>query len=114
MDVKNIQVSNFKINTQKVKIGEALQFEFTIENQSTSPKNIRLEYAIYYQKSKGHLTKKVFKISERFFAPNQKQNILRNQSFKIITTRVFHLGKHQVSLIINGIENEKLDFELIL
>lgn len=113
LNTDNIKVANFKINTPKVKIGEALQFQFTIENQNAEPKIIRLEYAIYYQKSKGHLSKKVFKISERKLAQHQKQNIVRNQSFKIITTRVFHLGKHQVSLIINGVEIETLDFELI-
>ncbi|MBK0369028.1 DNA alkylation repair protein [Flavobacterium agrisoli] len=113
LDTKNIALSFFEIDTPLVKIGDSLQFQFTIENLSATSKTIRLEYAIYYQKSKGHLAKKVFKISERTFVPNQIQKFVRKQSFKIITTRVFHPGLHQLSIIINGKENEVLNFELI-
>jgi hypothetical protein len=31
----------------------------------------------------------------------------------MITTRVFHPGLHQVSVILNGKEFEKYDFELV-
>jgi len=71
-----------------------------------------LEYAVHYKKSKGHLAKKVFKISEKIYPPNQLIKVDRNQSFKIITTRVFHAGVHQLSIIINGTESAALEFEL--
>lgn len=113
LESTNIELSNFEIITPKVKIGEYLEFQFSLNNTNSENKTVRLEYAIYYQKSKGHLAKKVFKISERIYQPNQLVKIKRNQSFKVITTRVFHLGKHQLSVIINGTESELLDFELI-
>ncbi|MEA9412278.1 DNA alkylation repair protein [Flavobacterium sp. PL02] len=113
LESTNILLSEFEIGTPKVKIGEYLEFQFSLNNANSESKTIRLEYAVYYQKSKGHLAKKVFKISERIYQPNQLVKIKRNQSFKIITTRVFHLGKHQLSIIINGTESELLDFELI-
>lgn len=113
LESTNIELSDFEIITPKVKIGDYLEFQFSLNNANSENKTVRLEYAIYYQKSKGHLAKKVFKISERIYQPNQLIKIKRNQSFRVITTRVFHLGKHQLSIIINGTESELLDFELI-
>lgn len=110
---ENISVSAFNIKTPIVKIGERLQFQFQLHNNNEQTKIIRLEYAVHYRKAKGHLAKKVFKISEKNYLPNQFVTVERNQSFKIITTRVFHTGHHQLSVIINGIEGEALSFELI-
>ncbi|MEL1254699.1 DNA alkylation repair protein [Flavobacterium sp. DGU38] len=112
LESTNIELSSFEIKTPTVKIGEYLQFHFYLNNKNKEPKTIRLEYAVHYKKAKGHLAKKVFKISEKIYHPNQLTKIERNQSFKIITTRVFHTGIHQLSIIINGTESEVLEFEL--
>ncbi|MBS7232678.1 DNA alkylation repair protein [Flavobacterium psychroterrae] len=112
LESTNIELSNFEIKTPIVKIGDHLQFQFHLNNTNDDAKTIRLEYAVHYKKSKGHLAKKVFKISEKIYQPNQLIKVDRNQSFKIITTRVFHTGIHQLSIIINGTESEVLDFEL--
>jgi len=110
----NIDVENFEIATPKVKIGESLEFSFTIKNNNDTAQIVRLEYGVYYKKSKGHLAKKVFKISEREYLAKETIKINRKQSFKIITTRVFYAGNHQLSIIINGEEKQIGNFELIL
>jgi 3-methyladenine DNA glycosylase AlkC len=113
LESTNIELSDFEIKTPVVKIGDYLQFQFHLNNKNKEAKTIRLEYAVHYKKSKGHLAKKVFKISENIYQPNQLTKVDRNQSFKLITTRVFHTGVHQLSIIINGTESEALEFELI-
>ena len=47
----------------------------------------------------------MFKISERVIAANAQEQITRHQSFKVISTRVFHLGIHKLVIIINGQES---------
>ena len=111
--VENISVENFKILTPKVKIGEYLEFNFKIKNDSEVGTKLRLEYGLYYQKANGSLSRKVFKISEKNQQKNSISDITRKQSFKIISTRKFHLGLHQLSIIINGVEFNKQDFELV-
>nr|WP_299073626.1 DNA alkylation repair protein [uncultured Allomuricauda sp.] len=111
--IDNIEITDFKTLTSKVIIGDTLEFSFNIANKSNSKSKIRLEYGLYYQKANGSLSKKVFKISEKDYPKNSITRINRKQSFKVITTRKFHIGKHQVSIIINGKELEKKDFELI-
>lgn len=108
----NIAVKDFKVLTPEVKIGDSLEFSFSISNQNTASHTVRLEYGVYYKKSKGHLAKKVFKISERIYEPGAVINVHRKQSFKLITTRVFHTGDHQLSIIVNGEEKELLTFRL--
>lgn len=99
-----IILTEMTITTPVVKVGEKLTFNFTINNTSGSPQKLRLEYGLYYLKKNGTLARKVFKITERVIAGNTQEQITRHQSFKVISTRVFHLGTHKLSIIINGQE----------
>ncbi|MEX0315741.1 MAG: DNA alkylation repair protein [Allomuricauda sp.] len=111
--VDNIKVEKFEISTPVVSIGGDLRFSFVLKNLNGKSAKIRLEYGLYYQKANGTLSKKVFKISEKEYEGGSSTEILRKQPFKIITTRKLHTGLHQVSLIINGVELDKTDFQLI-
>ena len=113
LDATHINQSGFEVLTPIVKLGDSVEFTFSIENKDIQPQTVRLEYGLYYMKAKGHLARKVFKISEKIYQPGDKATIIRKQSFKAITTQVFHVGEHKVSLIINGEEKELATFELI-
>ncbi|GHT58400.1 hypothetical protein AGMMS50239_02880 [Bacteroidia bacterium] len=109
-----IEVSNFKIITPKLATGDDLIFSFTLLNREITPQNIRVEYGLYYLKQNGQHSKKVFKISERTFQSDEKADMVRKQSFRIITTRKFYSGLHKLSIIINGQEHTAAEFELII
>ncbi|HEV7380144.1 MAG TPA: DNA alkylation repair protein [Dyadobacter sp.] len=109
-----IIISDLHIESPQVKIGENLSFSFNIENQSVASRTIRLEYAIYYMKANGQLSRKVFKISERSYLGAERVTIVRRQSFRLITTRVFYSGAHRLSIIANGEEKASADFLLIV
>lgn len=110
---KNIIIDNFQLTTPHIKIGNSIEFCFSLSNRSNEKTIIRLEYGIYYQKSNGTLSKKIYKISEKEYAKNSVTQITRKHSFRVITTRKFYLGLHQISIIINGNEGERLNFELL-
>jgi len=110
----NITVKDFKVLTPNVKIGDNLAFSFTIINENPNPHTVRLEYGIYYKKSKGHLARKVFKISEKIYEPKSAITVNRKQSFRLITTKVFYAGEHQISVIVNGEEKGLQTFNLEL
>lgn len=111
--IENISIDNFQIPTPKVKVGDSLEFSFKLLNHNDKKVRIRLEYAIYYQKANGTLTKKVHKISEKEYAADSVTQITRRHSFRVVTTRKLHLGLHQIAVIINGNEFEKYSFELV-
>lgn len=108
-----LTVSNFAIETPQVKIGDAVAFSFTINNETSEARYIRLEYALFYLKSNGSLAAKVFKISEKTYAAGESVLIKRKQSFRLITTRKFYVGHHRLSILVNGKEKAIGDFELI-
>jgi len=110
-DSHSIQLIDFKIITPKVNMGGELQFSFSISNTNSKKQMARLEYGLYYKKQNGKLSKKVFKISEREIEGNKSFQILKKQSFKLITTRKYYSGLHQLSIIINGQESEVKEFE---
>ena len=112
-DADNIRIGNFQIITPEVKVGDSLQFGFDLLNDNDEKTKIRLEYAIYYQKANGTLTKKVHKISEKEYPAKSNTPISRKHSFKVVTTRKLHPGLHQVAVVINGTGFEKYDFELV-
>ncbi len=113
LDGKHLQVLKFKIQTPHVKTGEDLIFSFEVLNGDQKKLVVRLEYGIYYKKSNGQWSKKVFKISERSYEPGENISVERKQSFKKITTRVFYPGKHKLSIIVNGEEKGAKTFELL-
>jgi len=111
-DSEHIELTDFRVITEKVTIGAQAEFVFSVKNNSVIPKKIRLEYGLYFMKKNGQLTKKVFKISERLLAPNELHQVERKQSFKLISTRVYYPGIHQVSIILNGKEFGAKEFSL--
>jgi len=112
-NANGIKLSETKIITPKVTMGNNLSFSFSVMNQAKKSRMVRLEYGLYYKKKNGSLAKKVFKISEREIKPNQVYSIQRKQSFKLITTRIFYPGKHELSLIVNGKETKVGEFQLV-
>jgi len=112
-DSTEIELTEFTIVTEEVNFGESAQFNFTLKNTSNLSKKIRLEYGVYFLKKNGQLSKKVFKISERILAANEVHQVIRKQSFKAISTRVYYPGGHQVSIILNGKEFAPKNFELL-
>jgi len=113
LESSNFKVSNLIVHTPIVKIGDEVSFSFHVKNSSETAKYLRLEYGLYYQKANGQVSRKVFKISERIYEGSENCIVARRQSFKLITTRKFYVGRHKISIVINGQETEEIDFELI-
>ncbi|MBS2212791.1 hypothetical protein KEM09_15330 [Carboxylicivirga mesophila] len=109
---EHMEVRNFSILNDRISVGDDLEFSFKLYNHSNESILVRLEYAIYFLKQKGHHTRKVFKISEKNYAPGSCTVINRRQSFKLVSSRKYHSGEHYVSLIINGSEFEEAAFTL--
>ncbi|NML23819.1 DNA alkylation repair protein [Pseudoflavitalea sp. G-6-1-2] len=108
----HFEVTGLKVTTPVVKMGDHLSFVFDITNKDNRKQTVRLEYGIHYLKANGTLSRKVFKISEKEMAAKAVLQVQRKQSFKLITTRVFYPGKHELSIIVNGVEMARSSFLL--
>ncbi len=111
--IEDVEIKCFELDRSQVKIGEEMYFNFLLKNKSEEAMKIRLEYGVYFKKANGSLSRKVFQISEKEYPPKSETRIEKKQHFKIITTRKYHTGAHELSIIVNGEEVEKQSFELV-
>lgn len=109
---KAIDVVDFKVNTPQVPWDSEVRFAFALDNTQSEPLLLRIEYAMYYLRGNGSLSKKVFKISEKMVASGVLK-MERTQSFRPISTRRYYPGMHAVGLILNGTEVARSPFELL-
>lgn len=109
-DVTAVAVENFVLSALSISIGEDISFSFTVwAKQATK---VRLEYGVDYVKFNGKRNRKVFKISEVSLKENEKKQYTKKQSFKDVSVRKHYVGLHSITFIVNGTEQETLDFEL--
>ncbi len=97
---------------KKIKIGGYLNFSFNIVSTGNKLQNLIVDYIIYFKKSDGSLSPKVFKMTTKKISKKETISLSKRHSFKIITTRVYYMGKHQLAIQINGEEKSKTDFTL--
>jgi 3-methyladenine DNA glycosylase AlkC len=108
-DPGGVSIKNFKINPGELRIGDILSFSFNFILKEKS--RIRLEYTVYYVKSRGQLSKKVFMIKEDYYDKGEYY-ISRKHSFEERTTRRHYPGEHRIAITANGEEKCRETFIL--
>ena len=104
-------VEDFALDTTTISIGDALDFSFAITAKKGN--KARLEYGIDYVKSNGKTSRKIFKISEILLKENECKTYMKSHSFADLSTRKHYPGTHSITLIVNGNEVGKMDFEVL-
>lgn len=107
-----IDIQNLQLSAPVISLGEDLHFSFDLVNNDKKPTLIRLEYAVYYLKSNGSLSKKIFQISQKEHPAYSINKIRRKQHFKPISTRKYYFGTHKIAIVANGKEFDLISFEL--
>lgn len=107
-----IKVSQFTIERERIKPGEAIEFSFVITAQRDE--DLIVDYVIDFVKANGVLSPKVHKlkqvtVAKGEFAQLKKKHVLRANA----TTYTLYPGTHRVSLQINGTRFDTATFELV-
>lgn len=110
-DADCVNVDGFALSAASVAIGKAITFSFTIEVKKAT--RVRLEYGIDYVKANGRKNRKIFQISELSLEENRKKPYTKTHSFANASTRKHYPGPHSVTLIVNGIKQGTLHFEVL-
>ncbi|MFT7558413.1 MAG: 3-methyladenine DNA glycosylase AlkC [Flavobacteriales bacterium] len=106
-----IEIKNFKLKRESLSIGESLEFSLDLLAQKNSQKFV-VDYRVYFKKSNGELSPKVFKLKNMHMNKGESESIVKKHSFKVISTRKYYTGKHSLAIQINGQEQAILDFTL--
>jgi len=107
-------LSHFEISHHQLVLGDTLTFDFKIVNKEETSAKFRLEYVIYFIKSNGKRSKKIFKISEPIIVSGHELVGAKNHKFIDLTTRKHYAGIHKIAIVVNGVECAGKEFEVIL
>ena len=110
-NVDAIDIKDFALGKTSVFIGEGMTFSFTLLTEEAT--KVRLEYGIDYVKANGKRNRKIFQISEISLKKGEKKSYTKEHSFADLSTRIHYPGLHSITLIVNGVEQGTLDFELM-
>jgi 3-methyladenine DNA glycosylase AlkC len=107
-----IEVANFELDSTNLNVGEKLTFSFDIISKSKETQALVVDYIIYFVKSNGTQSPKVFKLKNISLEGNTTITIQKKQLFQHFSTRVLYEGQHAIELQINGQSFGKKDFNL--
>jgi 3-methyladenine DNA glycosylase AlkC len=110
-DPKSLFIEELKFKKKSVKIGEKIQFSFTLKLETKKKCKVRLEYIMHFAKASGKTSKKVFQIIEKVYAPGLHE-LTRSHSFADLSTRKHYPGNHRIAIVVNGVEKAETEITL--
>jgi len=105
-----VKVEGFSLERDAIKIGEDISFSFSVVVEEST--KVRLEYGMDFVKANGKRNRKIFQISETPMEKGQKKEYTKKYSFVNLSTRKHYVGTHAITLIVNGVEQETVEFEV--
>ena len=109
-----ISTLSFELSPNQVKLGESILLQAELRNEENKPVDFVLDFGIHLVKSNGNTFFKVFKWKNQHLEVGQCIKLEKKYQIKKVTTRVYHPGKHQVDLLINGKTQAVGSFQLKL
>ena len=100
------EVAKFTLSKKSIPLGKSIELEFSLNNKASISQLFRVELGVYYMKSGGKTSRKLFKITENTFEPATTYKFKKRIDFTDLTTRKHYPGKHAISIVVNGKELE--------
>ncbi len=107
----HIAVSGIAINRDSVRIGQVIEFSFTITVYRDE--SLMIDYAVDFMKAGGKRAEKVYKIKKLHLRKGDTVTLMKKHRFPAdATTLTLYPGTHAIVLQINGTRHDSVDFEL--
>jgi 3-methyladenine DNA glycosylase AlkC len=107
-----VHVDELVVSPKRLKLGDQLEFSFTVTSKAPCSQQLVIDYAIHYRKANGGTSRKVFKLKEVDLGARESLNITKRQRIVDFSTRKHYSGKHSVEILVNGMERAKASFSL--
>jgi 3-methyladenine DNA glycosylase AlkC len=111
-DPSHVEVKQLTVDTPRPSMGGQIGFAFTVHVRERTTTLLRLEYAVWYAKSRGKPTRKVFQIREGLYDPGRHE-ISRKLSLEDLSTRKHYPGEHRIDIVVNGAVKASTQFKLM-
>jgi 3-methyladenine DNA glycosylase AlkC len=91
-----------KIEPKRVTVGDSAVMTLALRSTSTAAQTLLIDYAVHHVKANGGTSAKVFKGWKLTLAAGESRTLVKQHSFKAVTTRRYHAGVHAIEVSING------------
>jgi len=98
----SVQVSSFVIKPARVKVGDVVFLFLELKSIAKSKQKLVIDYVVHYIKEKGALSSKTFKWAEKTIAPKETLSLVKQHSFRNLSTRTHYSGEHLIEVLVNG------------
>lgn len=112
VDTSHIVVSDQKILSKKISLGESLNVEVTLVNNSCKTQKLILDHEVHLLKANQKHNIKCFKGIKLELTGRETKKLKLKLPLKAVTTRTYYAGKHFWNCKLNGISYERLSFHL--
>lgn len=97
---------------KRVRIGDQLQFAFTLQSTASRAQDLIVDYSVHFVKANGSSRPKVFKLKRVTLAARGSVELAGRVSFASMTTRQHYPGRHHIEVLANGEAYPLGEFEL--
>jgi len=97
-----LTVEQFKVGPQRLQLGGELKLKIQLTSAEKEPVPLMIDFVLYHMKANGQLRPKVFKLAKKMICPGELLVIEKRHPMRLITTRKYYSGRHEVELQING------------
>ena len=97
-----VKLSGFRLTPTNLKLGQVLEFSFTLTSTARWPQQLAVDYVMHYVKASGGTAPKVFKLREVSLAAGQTVRLTKRQTLRNFTTRKHYGGRHHLEIQVNG------------
>ena len=106
--------ASLTVSPTRVSVGESLSLHVSVRSSSPRAQKLVVDYAVHHVKASGETSPKVFKGWVLDLAAHEERVLGKSHSMRLITTRRYHAGRHEVDLRINGETVASASFDLRL
>lgn len=106
-----VTITNLRVDKKTLAMGDSLGFSFDCLAEKSKQKCV-VDYAVHYLKANGRHAAKVFKLKNVSLDEGERIKLVKQLSFKKISTRKYYPGEHFLAVHVNGVEQAKISFTL--
>ena len=107
-----VEVDRLRLDPPDVAVGEATRLHCLVRSTGSSSQRVMIDLVVFFQKARGALSPKVFKVKTAELEPGATIAVSRKLSFQNLSTRTIYPGPHAVEVQVNGSRLGRIDFEV--
>lgn len=112
VEQKTVKILQAKVLSPQVKMGEKLKLEVSIQNTSKKKAKAIVDTELKLLRANGKYGTKVFKGKKLELDAGEKVKVLLDIKLIEVTTRSYYAGKQFLSVLVNGVPSQELNFIL--